>query len=91
MIHIIRLKNRKFEVVETSDVNGQFLRDSKQGFERRAGCYTNLRAGMKNWNSKEITFQDDTLKEPAIFRLYETGDPIKLDIPARPIYKPVKN
>ena len=78
MIYITRNKNKKFEVIETSDINGQVLSSSPQQFERRAGCYTNLIGRMRNWQREDsigegVYFQDDTRKIPTMYYMSPTG------------------
>lgn len=86
MIHIIRTNNNKFEVVTVAK-NGELLNRTGQFFERRAGCYKNIRASMDEWGKEQKEFQDDTTKTPAMYRLYKTGKPVKLRMPPKPVYK----
>ena len=74
MIKIVRNNIGKFEVDEGSDGNGQFLGSSLQQFERRQGCYKNIVARMKNWNSHEVSVLDTTRKKPVLL-IFKSGNP----------------
>lgn len=75
MIHIVKNKNGKFEVIETGK-NGQFLSTSLQQYERRTGCWTNIKARMKNFGNSGVHVQDDTAKGgPAMYFISPVGKP----------------
>lgn len=79
MIHIVKNKNGKFEVIETGK-NGQFLSTSLQQFERRAGCWRNVRARMDNFGTGTCRVQDDTAKGGIIiYSVYRSGGLSRLD------------
>lgn len=93
MVHLIKNANGQFEVVTIGD-NGEFLNGTRQGFERRAGAYTNMFATGEEWgnNGKDITFQDDTLKTPKVFLLRKLAsgklEANKLDMKPEKKYSP---
>jgi len=82
MVHIIKNKAGKFDVVTTAR-NGSFLSGSKQGFNRKAGVIKNIRAQMKEFRSSVVVAQDDTLKRPVIMIITPMDIEVTNDQPGR--------
>ncbi len=65
-----------------------------QGHERRAGCYKAMRIIMQPLFEVSpesfITYQDDSGKEPVIYRLFKKGAPVKMIAKTMPAYVPAR-
>lgn len=72
MLHLIKNAQDQFEVVTVE--NGRYIVGSKQGYNTRQGCYTNMRAQLKNFpNATCVVFQDDTQSPLMVYKLYPKG------------------
>lgn len=93
MIHLIKNANGTFDVVTLQ--NGVVLNHTNQRFERKAGAYKNMRAVCKVRQEVGNYFQDDTLKEPAVFFIKKDGivpcAQVDGDPKPEPKYQPGKN
>lgn len=73
MIHIVQHpKSKKYEVVCLSK-NGQYIVGSKQGYEKKAGCYTAIKALIKSCfvsiGGAIVLYQDDTTIIPGVWSI----------------------
>lgn len=79
MIHIFKYTEGRyrgqFDTTEPS-TNGRKLRNSRQGYSRRAGVYKMIRSTLKNYGNDHAgsatwaLVQDDTGKDPVVMKVY---------------------
>lgn len=86
MIHIVRSANGKYDVIEMAR-NGKVLSETNQGFNRKQGCWVNIKARGKHWGKRTTCrVQDDTLKEPVIFYLLAEGEVVRSNLKPQQVY-----
>lgn len=88
MIHLVQHANKTFEVVTVE--NGKMIVNSNpQQYNKRNGCYTNMRSQAKNFpGATGVIFQDDTKEgKPVVYFLPLKGAPVvRTDIKAKKPY-----
>lgn len=98
MYHIVKSKSkeRPFQVVNVDGGNGEVINTS-QLLKSKQACLKNIIAGMNNVYSDcektdkmYVSVQDDTLKTPNAFSLYDDGKKV-YRIEAMPRYIPGRN